>query len=85
MRSHPVPVPAAPGWGVPVSRAQPTITSALVSTAAASTNPRLIRTEDLSFPAGTITASTTVGNRNREIAAFTWPKRRRDRIVGSVA
>jgi hypothetical protein len=28
-----------------VSRAQPTTTSALVSTAAASTNPRLIRTE----------------------------------------
>src|SRR5690606_40664983 len=49
LRVHSVPPePPPPCCGVPVSRAQPATTSALVSTAAARTNPRLIRKGDLS-------------------------------------
>ena len=54
--------PPAGGAPVPVSRAQPTTTSALVSTAAASTKPRLIRTEErLLFRPGRPPTRTTTG------------------------
>jgi hypothetical protein len=56
------PLPPA-GSVVPVSRAQPTSTSALVSTAAASTNPRLIRMDyKLLFRPARLTTGTTTGN-----------------------